>query len=79
MNNELSTINDKYLYALSAAAEWLTVSDWALKVAELFPDLLANADAQAAKQKNDTTGLREIAARLSSRVSSGGFGKFGLK
>lgn len=74
MSNELTTINDKYLYALSAAAAWLTVSEWALKVAELFPDLLANADAQAAKQKNDTTGLREIAARLSSRISSGGFG-----
>ncbi|MCB5226648.1 HNH endonuclease [Alishewanella sp. 16-MA] len=74
MSNELTTINDKYLYALSAAADWLTVSEWALKVAELFPDLLANADAQAAKQRNDTTGLREIAARLSSRISSGGFG-----
>jgi len=36
--------------------------------------LLIAADAQAAKQKNDTTGLREIAARLSSRLSSGGFG-----
>lgn len=74
MNNELTTINEKYLYALSTAAEWLTVSEWALKVAELFPDLLANAEAQAANQKNDTTGLREIAARLSSRISSGGFG-----
>ncbi|EHR42612.1 HNH endonuclease signature motif containing protein [Alishewanella jeotgali] len=74
MNTELITINDKYLYALSAAADWLTVSEWALKVSELFPDLLANADAQASKQKNDTTGLREIAARLSSRISSGGFG-----
>ncbi len=79
MNTEFTTINDKYLYALSAAADWLTVSEWALKVADLFPDLLANADAQAAKQKNDTTGLREIAGRRSSRIFSGGFGKFGLK
>ncbi|MBZ9610842.1 hypothetical protein [Rheinheimera maricola] len=48
MNIELTTINDKYVYALSAAADWLTVSEWALQVAEVFPDLLANADAQAA-------------------------------
>ena len=74
MNTELLTINDKYLFALSTAADWLTVSDWALKVVELFPELLANAEAQAERQKNDTTGLREIAARLSSRISSGGFG-----
>ena len=73
MNTQLS-INEKYLHALSLTSDWLTVSDWACKVAEVYPDLLAAADAQAAKQKNDTTGLREIAARLSSRLSSGGFG-----
>lgn len=69
-----TTINDKYLHALSLTTDWLTVSEWACKVAEVYPDLLVAADAQAAKQKNDTTGLREIAARLSSRLSSGGFG-----
>ena len=73
MNAQLS-INDKYLQALSQTTDWLTVSEWACKVAEVYPDLLVAADAQAAKQKNDTTGLREIAARLSSRISSGGFG-----
>lgn len=69
-----TTINDKYLHALSLTSDWLTVSEWACKVVEVYPDLLVAADAQAAKQKNDTTGLREIAARLSSRLSSGGFG-----
>lgn len=73
MNTQLS-INEKYLHALSLTSDWLTVSEWACKVAEVYPDLLIAADAQAAKQKNDTTGLREIAARLSSRLSSGGFG-----
>jgi hypothetical protein len=73
MNTQLS-INEKYLHALSLTSDWLTVSEWACKVAEVYPDLLVAADAQAAKQKNDTTGLREIAARLSSRLSSGGFG-----
>ncbi len=69
-----TSINEKYLDALSQTSEWLTVSEWACKVADVYPDLLVAADAQAAKQKNDTTGLREIAARLSSRLSSGGFG-----
>jgi hypothetical protein len=73
MQSPLS-INDKYLEALRQTTDWLTVSQWAYKVAEVYPDLLAAADAQAAKQKNYTTGLREIAARLSSRLSSGGFG-----
>lgn len=73
MNAQLS-INEKYLHTLSLTSDWLTVSEWACKVAEVYPDLLVAADAQAAKQKNDTTGLREIAARLSSRLSSGGFG-----
>lgn len=35
----------------NVSSDWLTVSEWALKVAELFPDLLSNAEAQAAKQK----------------------------
>jgi len=73
MQSPLS-INDKYLEALRQTTDWITVSEWACKVAEVYPDLLVAADAQAAKQKNDTTGLREIAARLSSRLSSGGFG-----
>jgi hypothetical protein len=73
MQSPLS-INDKYLEALRQTTDWLTVSEWACKVAEVYPDLLVAANAQAAKQKNDTTGLREIAARLSSRLSSGGFG-----
>ncbi|MGE6315676.1 HNH endonuclease [Shewanella baltica] len=68
------SINEKYMQALSSISDWLTVSEWASKVAEAYPDLLVAADAQAANQKNDTTGLREIAARLSSRLSSGGFG-----
>lgn len=72
--NSTKSINEKYLHALSLTNDWLTVSEWAMRVADTYPDLLANADAQAAKQKNDTTGLREIAARLSSRISSGGFG-----
>lgn len=61
------------MHALSLTSDWLTVSEWACKFAEIYHDLLVAADAQAAKQKNDSTGLREIAAHLSSRLISGGF------
>ncbi|GHW53992.1 TPA: HNH endonuclease [Vibrio cholerae] len=72
--NSTKSINEKYLHALSLTNDWLTVSEWAMKVADTYPELLENAEKQAANQKNDTTGLREIAARLSSRLSSGSFG-----
>ncbi len=36
----------------------------------MYPDELQKANEQAANQKNDTTGLREIAARISSNISS---------
>jgi len=63
----------KYLEALKTFHDWVIVSEWATKVGEVYPDLLAEANAQAEKQANPTTGLRELAARISSRLSSGGF------
>lgn len=66
---------DKYLEALKNIDGWVIVSDWAKKFAEMYPDELAKAEEQAKNQKNDTTGLREIAARISSRLSTGGFDK----
>lgn len=69
----LGSINDKYLEALKAIGEWTTVSLW-LKFAEIYSDLLENAERHAAGQKNETTGLREIAARISSKVARGTFG-----
>jgi len=55
----------KYLEALKTFNDWVIVSEWATKVGEVYPDLLEEA--------NPTTGLRELAARISSRLSSGGF------
>ena len=66
-------IHEKYFKALEGCGDWLTVSEWAVKVGELFPDILVKAEKEAANQKNETTGLREIAARISSRLSAGGF------
>lgn len=67
------TISEKYLEALKTIGDWVIVSEWAKKFAELYPDEYAKAEEQARNQKNDTTGLREIAARISSRLSTGGF------
>ncbi len=63
----------KYLEALKTFDDWVIVSEWATKVGEVYPDLLTEANVQAEKQANPTTGLRELAARISSRLSSGGF------
>jgi hypothetical protein len=66
-------IYDKYIEALKTFNDFVTVSEWALRVGELYPDLLEKADKEAFAQKNETTGLREIAARISSRLSAGQF------
>lgn len=63
----------KYLEALKTFEDWVIVSEWAMRVGEMYPDLLEAANTQAANQANDTTGLRELAARISSRLSTGGF------
>lgn len=69
-------IQDRYLEALKLSGEWLTVAEWAQQVAELYPDLLEKAEIEAENQKRDTTGLREIAARISSSLAKGTFQHF---
>ena len=66
-------ISEKYYAALQDIGGWTTVSEWATRVGELYPDLLAKADKEAEQQKSDTTGLRELAARISSRLSRGSY------
>ena len=68
-------ITEKYLEALKTFTDYVTVSEWAQRFSEMFPDELEKANEQAANQKQDTTGLREIAARISSRLSTGGYSK----
>lgn len=66
-------IHEKYLEALKTFNDFVTVSEWAVKFGEIYPELLAKANKEAQNQKNDTTGLRELAARISSRLATGGF------
>ncbi len=68
-----SPISEKYLNALKQINDWTTVSDWAIKVGEMYPDLLDKANIDAKSHKRPTTGIREIAARISSWVSTDGF------
>ena len=68
-------ITEKYLEALKTFPDYVTVSEWAQRFSEMFPDELQKANEQAANQKQDTTGLREIAARISSKLSTGGYSK----
>ena len=67
------TKTQKYLEALKTFDDWVIVSEWAMRVGELYPDILEAANEQAINQANETTGLRELAARISSRLSTGGF------
>ncbi len=75
MEKKIVKIKDKYLEALKTFTDFVTISEWAIKFSELYPDELQKANEQASHQKNDTTGLREIAARMSSNLSSGSFSK----
>lgn len=68
-------ITGKYLEALKKMDGWVTVSEWAVKVGELYPDILEKAAKEAANQANDTTGPREIAARISSSISRGAYSR----
>jgi hypothetical protein len=68
-------IHEKYLEALKTFTDFVTISEWAVKFSEMYPDELEKANEQASNQKIDTTGLKEIAARMSSRISSGAFSK----
>lgn len=69
-------IHEKYLEALKTCNDYVTVSDWAVRLGEMYPELLEKANKEAQNHKNDTTGLREIAARIGSWISTGGFDKF---
>ena len=45
------TKTKKYLEALKTFDDWTIVSEWAVRVGELYPDLLEAANAQAANHK----------------------------
>ena len=44
-------IQEKYLEALKTFSDFVTISEWAIKFAEMNPDELERANEQAIKQK----------------------------
>ena len=73
---------DKYVNVLKEINDWVEISEWAVTVGEKYPDLLeaANKDAdkqnQTAKDRNkkrNTTGVKEIAARIGSNLLTPGY------
>ena len=66
-------ITGKYLEALKSLDDWAIVSDWAKQFGELYPELLEKANREAANYANESTGLRELAARISSNINRGAY------
>jgi hypothetical protein len=46
-------ITEKYLEALKTIDDWVQVSECAIKVGELYPELLEKANREAVNQAND--------------------------
>ena len=67
------TITDQYLEALKQTEGWVTGGEWALKVTEVYPDLLEKANEQAQGQATPTTGMRELTARIHSAIGRGAY------
>ena len=63
------SMTEIYLDALKIINGWATVSEWAEKVGEVYPEVLEKAEKEAMAHANPSTGLREIAARISSAIS----------
>ncbi|SBS65283.1 AAA family ATPase [Vibrio atlanticus] len=63
---------EKYLQALSHAEGWVTVNEWAKLVQEYFPDLVEAAEEQAKKHAKPSSGLTQIAGRISSEFTNEG-------
>jgi len=67
------SFRSKYLEALKSFNSWVIVSEWSQRFGEMYPELLEKANREAANHSNETTGIREIAARISSIISQGGY------
>ena len=70
------TVQEMYLEALKDLSGWVTVWEWSTHFCEKYPEMHEKAEEEAKNQKQDTTGLREISARISSRLSRGVFSEF---
>jgi len=66
-------VSEKYIETLKLIDDWIIVSEWAKKVGENYPELLIKANDEASNQINKTTGLNQLAARISSEITRGAY------
>ncbi len=66
-------VSEKYIEALKLIDDWVIVSEWAKIVGEKFPELLTKANDEASNQANKTTGINQLAARISSEITRGAY------
>ena len=71
-NSELN-IGQLYLETLMKQEQEITFGEWARLFSKDHPDLLEKAHNEAIAQKRPSTGLRELAARMSSMIAGGRF------
>ena len=65
--------SEKYLEVLKQIKDWTTARDWAIKVGEMHPAILKEADKQAKKQKIPSDGITQLAARIGANVINGAY------
>jgi hypothetical protein len=66
-------LKEQYIEALKLFNDYVTVLKWAEKVVEIYPDILEKVEQQVQGYKYPTTGLKEIAARISAILSNNAF------
>jgi len=66
-------VSEKYLETLKLINDWVIVSEWATNVGENYPELLIKANDDADNQAIKTTGLNQLAARISSEITRGAY------
>lgn len=69
-------IHEKYLEALKTFDDFVTVSEWAVKVAEIYPDILNKAQKNVQNHKTPTSALQQITRQISSEITRGTYAEY---
>ncbi|RDU68624.1 HNH endonuclease [Helicobacter brantae] len=66
---------DLYLEALKQCDDWVSISEWANKIAELYPEEIERIDEKSQKQQKPTEGITQLIRNLSAKTGRGDFSK----
>ena len=67
---------EKYIETLKTFTDYVTVSEWANKVVELYPELLKKAEKNVDNHKHNTTAFQQVTRQISSEITRGKFNEF---